>query len=60
MAASFSDTIFKKKWPVKKWGYQNYFKDNENEKIDLVTDEIAAQEFTMAGEDWQVFDQDIF
>lgn len=28
-----------------------------NEKIDLVTDEIAAQEFTMAGEDWEVFDQ---
>ena len=31
-----------------------------NEKIDLVTDEIAAQEFTMAGEDWEVFDQDNF
>ena len=31
-----------------------------NEKIDLVTDEIAAQEFTMAGEDWEVFDQEFF
>ena len=31
-----------------------------NEKIDLVTDEITAQEFTMAGEDWEVFDQDFF
>ncbi len=35
-------------------------KTMRNEKIDLVTDEIAAQEFTMAGEDWEVFDQDNF
>ena len=35
-------------------------KTMRNEKIDLVTDEIAAQEFTMAGEDWEVFDQDFF
>ena len=35
-------------------------KTMRNEKIDLVTDEIAAQEFTMAGEDWEVFDQEFF
>ena len=60
MAASFSDTILKKKWPVKNDDTKIISKTMRNEKIDLVTDEIAAQEFTMAGEDWEVFDQDSF
>ena len=36
-------------------------KTMRNEKIDLVTDEIAGQEFTdLLGEGWEVFNQDNF